>query len=59
MPFWKSNVPYKMFYNTITSEILRIAKVSNNYTNFKTAVNKLVLRMKKQGAVEQPKEICS
>ena len=50
MPHRKSNLPQKMFFNTINAEILRICKVSNNYAKFTSAVAKLLSRMINQGA---------
>ena len=50
MPNKKSNLPQKMFLNTINAEILRICRVTNNFEDFKSTVLKLMSRMKNQGA---------
>ena len=34
MPYLSSNIPYNIFYNTISSEILRIARCSLLYSDF-------------------------
>ena len=49
-PYKSSNMPYKMFYNTISAEVLRICRASFCYDNFITAVEPFMLRMAKQGA---------
>ena len=50
MPFLSSNIPYNIFYNTILSEILRIARCSLLYPDFLTKSRELCCRMKRQGA---------
>ena len=50
MPFLSSNIPYNIFYNTISSEILRIARCSLFYTDFLEKARTLCARMKRQGA---------
>jgi hypothetical protein len=50
MPYLSSNIPYNIFYNTILSEILRIARCSLFYTDFLIKSKELCKRMKKQGA---------
>ena len=50
MPFLSSNIPYNIFYNTILSEILRIARCSLLYPDFLTKARELCRRMKRQGA---------
>ena len=34
MPYLQSNMPSKMFYSTISAEILRICRATYKYTNF-------------------------
>jgi hypothetical protein len=50
MPFLSSNIPYNIFYNTILSEILRIARCSLLYADFLYRAKKLCHRMRNQGA---------
>ena len=50
MPFLSSNIPYNIFYNSILSEILRIARCSLLYSDFLTKARELCNRMKVQGA---------
>ena len=49
-PYRCSNIPSKMFYATISAEILRIARATSKYTFFLNSVRTLLDRMKKQGA---------
>ena len=50
LPYKCSNIPSKMFYATISAEILRIAKVTSKYSYFLQCVHLLLNRMKNQGA---------
>ena len=50
MPFKSSNIPSKMFYNTISAESLRIARASSNSINYSNSIKPLITRMLKQGA---------
>ena len=50
MPFLSSNIPYNIFYNTILSEILRIARCSLLYKDFIVKARELCQRMRNQGA---------
>ena len=50
MPYLQSNMPSKMFYSTISAEILRICRATYKYTNFLLSCEKLIIRMIKQGA---------
>ena len=50
MPYLSSNIPYNIFYNTILSEILRIARCSLLYEDFLFKARKLCQRMRNQGA---------
>ena len=50
MPYLSSNIPYNIFYNTILSEILRIARCSLLYADFLHRARELCCRMKNQGA---------
>jgi hypothetical protein len=50
MPYRSSNIPSKMFYATISAEVLRIAKATSKYEYFLECVHMLLIRMKKQGA---------
>ena len=49
-PYRSSNTPSKMFYATISAEVLRIAKATSKYSFFLECVHTLLVRMKKQGA---------
>jgi len=49
-PYRSSNIPSKMFYATISAEVLRIAKATSKYSFFLECVHTLLVRMKKQGA---------
>ena len=50
MPYKCSKMPYKIFYSTISAEILRICRPTSNYSFFLDSVKKLISRMSKQGA---------
>ena len=50
MPNKSSNMPYKMFYSTISAEILRICRATSHYPSFINSVRKLIIKMRKQGA---------
>ena len=50
MPFLSNNMPTRIFYSTIGSEILRIAKCTTEYTHFVNTCSKLMIRMSNQGA---------
>ena len=50
MPYLSSIIPYNIFYNTILSEILHIARCSLLYADFLYRAKELCLRMKNQGA---------
>ena len=50
MPFKCSNMPYKMFYSTISAEVLRICRATSSYLFFLESVRKLIIRMRKQHA---------
>ena len=50
MPHPQSNMPFKMFYSTISAEIIRICRVTSNFSDFVDSVKKLLKRIIKQGA---------
>ena len=50
MPYLSSNIPYNIFYNTILSEVLRIARFSLLYNDFLFKARELCQRMRNQGA---------
>ena len=56
MPHRQSNMPSKMFYSTISAEVLRICRVTSNFSDFVDSVKKLLKRMIKQGA-KPPKNV--
>ena len=45
MPYKCSNMPYKMFYSTISAEVLRICRATSNYSFFIDSAKKLISRM--------------
>jgi len=53
MPFLDSNMPSKIFYSAVGSEILRIARATTEPNDFKHRVVNLLVRMKKQGSEHQ------
>ena len=50
MAHLQSNMSSKMFYSTISAEVLRICRATSNFSDFVDSVNKLLKRMIKQGA---------
>ena len=52
MLFRKSDIPHKMFWNTITAEILNISTITSQKQNFRfqNSNNKHIFRTLKQGA---------
>ena len=48
-PFFNNNVPSKVFYSSIGSEILRLARNTSDGVIFIMEVNKLFDRISKQG----------
>ena len=53
MPFMESCSPERIFYATTMSEILRIARASTQWSEFKSSAKVLLRRMKVQGADEE------
>ena len=51
MPYLESNIPSFVFYGSFKSEILRIAKNTLKYQDFRTSVISFVDRMKNQGGM--------
>ena len=51
-PYSSSNMPSKMFFSTISAEILRICRASSQYNTFILACNPFIKRMKRQGATK-------
>ena len=49
MPYISSNIPSFIFYGTFNSEVLRIAKNTLRYEDFKTPIVSLLTRMVNQG----------
>ena len=43
-------MPYKMFYSTISAEVLRICRATSSYLFFLKSVKKLIIRMRKKHA---------
>jgi len=50
MPNQCSNIPTKMFYSTISSEILRICRATSSLESFILSTKSILLRMFNQGA---------
>ena len=49
MPNIHSNIPSSIFYGTVMSEVLRIARITSSYVNFTNKINALLTRMENQG----------
>ena len=49
MPDASGNLPHHVFYGSILSEILRIARATLNYDDFRNKAKDLVRRMLRQG----------
>ena len=49
MPYKRSNIPQKMFYATISAEVLRICRATSNYNSFLDSARKFITRMCSQG----------
>ena len=50
MPYLSNNMPSNIFYSTLSSELLRIARCTTDKDNFLQTAKALISRMKKQGA---------
>ena len=50
MPDLSGNIPEHVFYGSISSEFLRIARATLRYDDFLPKVRELIIRMLKQGA---------
>ena len=50
LPFKSSNIPKRMFYSSISAEILRICRASSDLVDAIPSANSLLNRMKTQGA---------
>ena len=50
MPYLSNNMPSNIFYSTLSSELLRIARCTTDKDNFLVTAKTLISRMKKQGA---------
>ena len=48
MPFYNSNIPSKIFYSSIGSEVLFLARNTSDHLTFIMLVNELFDRMSKQ-----------
>ena len=51
MPYTSSNMPSTIFYSSLGSEILCIARATSNVESFTEASKILIIRVVKQGAV--------
>ena len=49
-PYISSNMPNKMFYSTISAEILRITRATKRFNDFSIEVAEFLSRMIRQGA---------
>ena len=52
LPFRCSNLPNKMFYSSISAEVLRICRATENLADVNHSVKLLLSRMFKQGALK-------
>ena len=50
LPYRDSNIPYRMFYSSITAETLRICRASSTSNSASSSIRALVTRMEKQVA---------
>ena len=50
LPYKCSNIPSKMFFSTISAEVLRICRATSTYIDFLHTSNALLTRIKRQGA---------
>ena len=50
LPYRYSNIASKIFYLTISAEILRICRATSSYYDFISSVYRLISQMTKQGA---------
>ena len=50
LPYLSSNIPSRIFYASVSGEILRIARCTSEITEFKISCKTLINRVKKQGA---------
>ena len=50
MPYLDSNIPFNIFYASVGSEILCIARTTTDLINTVTRVNPFLIQMKKQGS---------
>ena len=53
MPDLSGNIPEHVFYGSIMSEVLRIARATLKYEDFLAKVRKLFMRMINQGATNE------
>ena len=53
MPYRCSNISSKMFYSSISAELLRICRACSLYSDFLSSSKKLLTRMEKQGAKKE------
>ena len=58
MPYLSSNMPQFIFYGTFKSEVLRIAKNTLRYEDFKPRITSLLSRMKNQGGCSMKFKKC-
>ena len=49
-PYKCSNIPSKMFFSTISAEVLRICRATSTYNDFLLSSNTLLTKIKRQGA---------
>ena len=50
MPFLNSNMPSKIFYASLGSEVLRLGRTTNDVHSLKSNIDTLLKRMRNQGA---------
>ena len=58
LPYKDSNIPYKMFYSSITAECLRVCRATTSSTQAVSSLNTLLDHMIKQGADKSRMKVC-
>ena len=58
MPYLSNNMPSNIFYSTLSSELLRIARCTTGKENFLKSSKSLITRMRNQGATYSRLQKC-
>ena len=51
LPYRESNIPFRMFYSSISAECLRICRATSSPNHAISSIHAIITRMKKQGAL--------